>query len=524
MPTRRSFLALPGLAASGLVALQPRPAHAAIRELRYRLIEDPESLYSGQSVSLTVNTCLNFLHDRLVYIDTDGKPQPWLAESWSFSEDSRKIAFKLRPGTKFHDGTDLDATAVKLHFDNIIDPKMASPVRGQMAALENCEVLDPLSFRLSFSRPFAAAMILLASPTYGFNSPTAVQKSGRQYGRRPVGTGPYMFKSWSAGSEVVLVRNPHYRQLRPDAVNKGAPYADQITLTVLPEEGVAFSALQTGELSAAELQTDTVDRLRRDQRFAVVIDDKAKNIVFMEFSYRPPFDDRALRDAVSHAIDRAAILRAAYSDYGTINLSPLSSGIPGYDAAVAQRYGTPYDPEKAKSLLDAAGWSIGAGGLRAKDGKPAKFAIRSYANPATDRALAVIQSNLAVIGIEISVSTADWGTFYPSLLREGWDMVLNRWTYPDPLVLTNLFRPPGHRRNLPADAELTRILTAVDSTLDPAERQKVVSEAQQAILERRLMLPILTSQQVTITQTGLQNYKFDYLNQILHGDVRMSDW
>jgi peptide/nickel transport system substrate-binding protein len=525
MPSRRSLLALSTLAASGLAGTLPRPARAAsAKELRYRLTEDPESLYSGQSVSLTVNTCLNFLHDRLVYIDADGKPQPWLAESWSFSEDNRQISFKLRPGTKFHDGTDLDAAAVKFHFDTILDPKAASPVRGQIAALESCDVLDPLTVRLSFNRPFAAAMILLASPTYGVNSPTAVQKAGRQYGRRPVGTGPYMFKSWSAGSEIVLVRNPRYRQLRPDAVNKGAPFADQITLSVLPEEGVAFSALQTGELSAAELQTDTVDRLRQDPRFAVVIDDKAKNLVFMEFSFRPPFDDRALRDAVSHAIDREAILRASYSGYGRINLNPLSSGIPGYDAAIGTQYGTPYDPEKAKALLAAAGWQPGAGGLRAKDGKPAKFAIRSYANPATDRALAVIQSNLAAVGIEASVSTADWGTFYPSLLREGWDMTLNRWTYSDPLVMTNLFRPPGHRRNLPVDEELTRLLTAVDSTLDPAERQKVVSESQRALLERRLILPILTSDQVTITQAGLQNYKFDYLNQILHGDVRMGDW
>ncbi|RKK02273.1 hypothetical protein EBE87_26350 [Pseudoroseomonas wenyumeiae] len=524
MPNRRTFLALCALTAPSLAILPRRGNAARLKELRYRLTEDPESLHSGQSVSLTVNTCLNFLHDRLIYIDDEGKPQPWLAESWSFSEDNKQIAFKLRPGTKFHDGTDLDAAAVKFHFDSILDPKTASPVRGQISALESCEVLEPLSFRLTFSRPFAAAMILLAGPTYGFNSPAAVQKAGRQYGRRPVGTGPYMFKSWSAGSELVFVRNPHYRQLRPDALNKGAPYADQITLSVLPEEGVAFSALQTGELSAAELQTDTVERLRQDKRFAVVIDEKAKNLLFLEFSFRPPFDDRAMRDVISHAIDREAILRASYSSYGAVDLSPLSLGIPGYDPAVASQYGTPYDPAKAKALLDQAGWKPGPNGLRAKDGKEAKFAIRSYANPVTDRALAVIQSNLADIGIEISVSTADWGTFYPSLLREGWDMGLNRWTYSDPLVLTNLFRPPGHRRNLPEDAELSRILTAVDSTLDPAERQKVVSEAQKAILERRLMVPILTNHQVTITQAGLQNYKFDYLNQVLNGDVRMSDW
>lgn len=523
MPTRRSLVVSSALAPLGF-SLRPREARAALKELRYRLIEDPESLHSGQSVSLTVSTCLNFLHDRLIYLDTSGKPQPWLAESWTFSDDSRQITFKLRPDVKFHDGTNLDAAAAKFHFDSILDPKLASPLRGTISALESCDLVDPMTFRLNFSRPFAAAMILFAASAYGFNSPTAVQKAGRQYGRRPVGTGPYMLKSWSAGTELVLVRNPRYRQLRPDAVNKGAPYADQITLTVLPEEGVAFSALQTGELSAAELQTDTVDRLRRDPRFSVVTDEKAKNFMFLEFSWRPPFDDLAMRDAISHAIDREAIVRASYSGYGTVNLNPLSSGIPGYDPSIGTSYGTPHDPAKAAALLDQAGWKTGPTGVRAKEGKEAKFVVRSYASPVTDRALAVIQSNLAALGVQVSISTADWGTFYPSLLRDDWDMALNRWTYSDPQVMVNLFRPPGHRRKLPADAELARILSGVESTLDPAERQKYVGQAQQAILERRVVVPILTNHAITITQAGLQNYRFDYLNQILHGDVRMSDW
>jgi peptide/nickel transport system substrate-binding protein len=523
MPTRRSILALPALAGAALSSA-PRGARAASKELRYRLTEDPESLHSGQSVSLTVNTILNFMHDRLIYIDREGKAQPWLAESWSFSDDSRQITFKLRPGIKFHDGTDCDAAAAKFHFDAILDPRNASPARGQIAALEGCDVIDPLTFRVNFSRPFAAAMIIFASATYGFNSPTAVQRAGRQYGRRPVGTGPFMFRSWSAGSEIVLVRNPRYRQLRPDAVNKGLPFADQVTLSVIPEEGVAFSALQTGELHAAELQTDTVDRLRRDRRFSVVIDEKAKNLLFVEFSWRPPFDDLKMRDAVSHAIDRDAIVRASFSGYGAANLNPLSSGIPGFDPAIGQRYGSPYDPAKAAALFDEAGWRRGAGGLRAKDGREARFQIRSYANPITDRALAVIQSNLAALGVQVTITTGDWGTFYPSLLREGWDMALNRWTYNDPLVMTNLFRPPGHRRTLPPDEELTRILNGVESTLDPEERAKFVADAQRALLERRLMLPILTNHAVTIIQAGLQNYQFDYLNQVLQGDVKMSDW
>ena len=127
-------------------------------------------------------------------------------------------------------------------------------------------------------------------------------------------------------------------------------------------------------------------------------------------------------------------------------------------------------------------------------------------------------------GVEVSIATSDWGTFYPSLLRDGWDMDLNRWTSSDPLVMTSLFRPPGHRKTLPPDAELTGLLTNVEATLDPGQRRKFVSGAQQAILERRLIVPILTNYQVTIVQAGLQNYTPDYLNQIIPGDLRMSDW
>lgn len=515
------------MSASGLAALvaDPRSGRAAAKELRYRLSEDPETLYNVQSVSLTVNQTLsNYLLERLIYLDASGKPQPWLAESWAFSDDSRQVTFKLRPGVKFHDGTEFDSAAVKFHFDSILDPKNASPVRPLMAPLENVQALDPLTVRFEFSRPFAPFMILMGSGTFGFNSPAAVARYGRQYGRRPVGTGPYMFKSWAAGTELIFVRYPGFRQLRGDAVNKGAPYADQITLTVLPEEGVAFSALQTGELSAAELQTDAVERFGRDPNFRVVLDEKAKNLLFLEFSWRPPFDDLRVRDAISHAIDREAVVRAAYSGYATAALGPLSRGIPGYDDAVAKQYGTPYDPAKAKQLLAEAGWTDKGGGILSKDGREARFALRSYANPIIDRTLAVIQSNLAAIGVSVSLATSDWGTFYPGLLREGWDMDVMRWTYSDPSVMSNLFRTPGHRRVLPPDPELDRILLGVDTTVDPPERQRLVSEAQKALLERRMIVPIATNHNVYIVQSRLQNYTPDYLNYFIAGDVKMADW
>jgi peptide/nickel transport system substrate-binding protein len=503
-----------------------RPARAATKELRFRLVEDPEMLWSGQSVSLTVNTVVaTYLVERLVYQGTDGTPQPWLAESWSFSEDSRQITFRLRGGTKFHDGTDLDATAVKAHFDAILDPARASPVRPIIAALESVDVADPLTVRFNFSRPFAPFMTILGGGAYGINSPTAVARLGRQYGRRPVGTGPYRFVSWQPGAEIVLERNPGFRQLRADAINKGAPFADRITLSVIPEEGVAFSALMTRELSAAELQTDTVERLARDRNFKLVIDENAKNLSFLEFAFRPPFDDPRMREAVALAVDRAAIVRAAYAGYAVEVPGPMSRGIVGYDERVAREFGTGHDPARARALLAELGWTDpNRRGVLSRDGREARFALRSYANPVADRAIAVIQRNLAEVGIQVSISTADWGTFYPSLLREGWDMNFMRWTSFDPFVLVQLFRHPGHRRVLPRFDGLDEALAGIETTLDPADRQVHVSRAQELLLRNRTIVPLMTNHNVIITQAALQNYAPDAFNLIRPGDLRMANW
>lgn len=515
-----------GLAAGALALAPHRPAHAATKELRFRLTEDPEMLWSGQSVSLTVNTVVGgYIVERLVYQGADGTPQPWLADSWEFSEDSKQVTFRLRQGVKFHDGTDFDAAAVKFHFDSILDPARASPARPVLSPLDGVEVIDPATVRFNFNRPFAPFMTLLGLGTYGINSPTAVQRLGRQYGRRPSGTGPYRFVSWSPGTEIVLERNPTFRQLRADAVNKGAPYADRVTLSVIPEEGVAFSALMTRELSAAELQTDTVERLSRDPNFKIVIDENAKNFSFLEFAFRTPFDDPRMREAVGLAIDRAAVVRAAYAGFAVEVRGPMSPGIAGYDKAVAEQYGWGYDPARARALLAEAGWSdAGRRGVLSKDGKEAKFQLRSYANPVAERALAVIQRNLAEVGIQVSLTTSDWGSFYPSLLRDGWDINFMRWTTYDPFFLVQLFRSPGHRRVLPKFPGLDEALAGVETSLDWAKRQPFIAEAQKLMLQNRVIVPLMTNHNLTIIQAGLQNYVPDAQNGIKPGDLRMANW
>ncbi len=234
----------------------PTPVPHGGDTLNLRISEDPETLYNVKTISLTADGVMgSYLLDRLIYFDRDGKPQGWLAESWTISPDQKELTFKLRQGIKFTDGTDFNADAVKFQFDSILDPANASPVLPYVGPLKSVTVVDPYTVKFDFDKPYAPFFVNMSYSYGGINSPTAVKKWGAEYGRHPVGTGPYMLEDWIPGSQITLVKNPDYKQVRTDAVNKGAPLADKIVLTVIPEEGTAQAALQTGEIIEAGLES-----------------------------------------------------------------------------------------------------------------------------------------------------------------------------------------------------------------------------------------------------------------------------
>ena len=492
--------------------------------LNFRIQEDPETLYNVDTISITAEGIMaNYLLDRLIYFDAEGNVQPWLAESWEVNESQTEVTFNLREGVLFHDGTEFNAEAVKFHFDEILNPENASPSLPFMGPLQAINVEDEYTVRFVFEEPYAAFFINVAAGYGGINSPTAVKEFGDEYGRNPVGTGPYMLEEWIPGSSITFVRNPNYQQFRQDAVNQGLPLAEKIILTVIAEDGVALAAMETGEIIATGLNADTIDRFKDDPAFNVVIDELATNLVFLEFNHtKPPFDDPEFRRAIGYAINRDAAIQAAWSGYASEALSPLAVGIPGFDPDIAAELGTPFDPDHAVQLLADLGWSDTDGdGILDKDGEPAQFLIRSYSGfTHIDRTLEVIQDNLGDIGIEAELETSDWGAFYPSLLEhDEWDMDLMRWTWSDPVVLSDLFRSPGHRETLADNPEIDSVLDRCDTTMDPAVRAVCVGEAQQVLLEEMITAPILTNWAMYATQGNVQDYTIDYLGYLLPGDI-----
>src|SRR5262249_37170902 len=154
---------------------------------------------------------LNSVYDPLIGFNMQLTYEGILAESWDISDDGLEYTFHLRPGITFHDGTELDADAVKFSFDRLIDPATNAIAGGWITPLKGTEVIDPLTVKLVLSEPFSPLLGNLCLSYYGILSPTAMQKLGEDFAKNPVGTGPWKFKEWISGEKITLERNEQYQ-------------------------------------------------------------------------------------------------------------------------------------------------------------------------------------------------------------------------------------------------------------------------------------------------------------------------
>jgi len=487
--------------------------------LRLVLGEDPDSLDPHATVSLTANNVQAFIYDRLVYINQNGLPAGRLASSWTVSQDQKVVTFKLRTGIKFHDGTPCNAQAVEFTFKRLLDPATAAPARSQFTELKEVKALNATTVQFTLEKPFAPFFTNLSFAS--IISPTAVQKYGKDYGRNPVGTGPFKLDAWIAGSSIVLARNPDYQQFREDVQNKGPVHVASIILKVVPAIGTRIAAMEAGELDVIPLTLTAATRFLNDNRFKTVVKKDAFNFVFIEFNYkRPPFDNPKFRAALGWAVDKKAIVEGAWGGYATLNQNPIPVGVAGWDEKIGKQYGIGYDPRKAGTMLDELGWRVNpATRVRENGGRPAKFTCWSYSGFDTvKRGCEIIQANLKDVGIDVDVKLTDFGTMSAEMPRAQFDFDLMRWTFAEPVILSLLFKAPGWRQ-LYSDSELDVLLERADTTMNAARRLDTVRQAQAMILQKAIVIPILTDWTMTAAQAYVENIRLDYFGGIIFEDV-----
>lgn len=395
------------------------------------------------------------IFDTLTYLDDKGEPQPKLALSWTHSDDYKSWTFKLRPGVKFHDGTPFNAQAVKENFDRQKDPANKCRCAFYIAYVHDLEATDDLTvvYHLNDPQVNQPALLSLQSSNNVIHSPTAWKTKGDDYNRNPVGTGPYILKSWAAGDRIVLEKNPDYW-------NKGHPYLDRIVLKPLPDAQSRFASLQSGEADIVwddEYDADNIQKAQKDPKLKVHTYAGSGAVVYAFNTKAAPFDDVRVRQALVMALDRKKISQAITNGLARSASNPYGDGswVKCKDDGAL-----PEDLEKAKALL--------------KDyGKPVDFKMLVTATPRGRMIGQVAQQLWKRAGANMEIEQVDQATIVPRAFMRQFQ--LTPWRIvdladPDPQMYANFHTGSPVALANYSNPELDRLLEHARVTADVAQR------------------------------------------------------
>ncbi len=418
------------------------------------------------------------------------KALPGLAESWS-NPDPKTLLLNIRSGVTFHDGTPLDATAVKFNLDRArSDPR--SNIKGDLVTVEGVEIAGPQQVAIKLKQPDSALLLILSDRAGMMSSPKAMQELGKDYDRKPVGAGPMKFVSWNDNEKVVYARNDKYWKT-------GQPYLDGLEMNVIPEINTALRAVVAN-------QNDFVYFLSPQQKQLV---DRAKNltavsgptlycvILFLNFA-RAPLNDLRVRQALNYAIDRDLFAKATMGGLSEVATTVLPKAHWAYDPALENFY--KYDPDKAKALLAEAGH---------KDGL--ELHLIGYTDQRQQQRQEVLQEQLRKVGIKLRFSTFNIpegsAAFFSKAEGNG---LLSQWTgRPDPSLTFTLLYGKGSYFNSgreEATPEITASLAASRASADLEDRKKAFSVLQRQVLEQALSVPLLFQFELDAHNTKVKGF------------------
>jgi len=365
----------------------------------------------------SANIAASLILETLVGLDENGKAKPKLALSWSSSDDFRTWTFKLRPDVKFHDGTPFNAEAVKWNFDRQKDPKNNCRCAFYIANLLSVDAPDDLTVIYHLKDPAVNFPVLLTRPDQNssIHSPAAIQAKGDDYNRNPIGTGPFIVKSWTAGDRMVLERNPSYW-------NKGYPHLDRVVLRPLPDSQSRFASLKAGETDivwADEFEADNIVRAQKDPTLQVLSYAGSGAAVNAINTKVPPLDDVRVRQALVMALDRKKISQALTNGLARPATNPYGDGswVKCKDDGAL-----PEDPAKAAALIK-------------EYGKPVSFKMLFTATPRGRANGQVLQQLWKNVGANMEIEQVDQATFPPRAFQRKFDIIGWRIVdFPDPDV------------------------------------------------------------------------------------------
>jgi oligopeptide transport system substrate-binding protein len=490
------FVALLGaLIVQGVAAVSPqeRPATAGA-EYRRPLGQDPETLDPAKINDIYSRSVAQQIFDGLVQFDQTLTIKPSLAEFWRASRDGLTWTFDLRKGVKFHHGREVTADDVVYSITRILDPKTRSGAaelflslkgaqdfrEGRAKAIAGLAAVSRHTIEMTLDRAQAPFVAALAVGHAKILPKDLLEAQGEAFGAKPVGTGPFRFAHWDRGREIALVANPSYFE--------GPSKLTRLTYRIFPGEP---RDLMYDEFLKGNLEDSPVPR-RADRRALaadtshIYVRRPMISVRFYAFNTRmKPLDDRRVRQAIVHAVDREAITESVYLGQYAFARGILPPGTLGFNPKLA---GYAYDPAKARALLAEAGYS---GGRKL----PTLAIWSSVKRPDIVREHEQIKQWLEAVGISVEIHyLTDWPKFV-KLLEEGkLPIHLHAWyaDVPDPdNFLTKLFHSRSSRNFFGySNPTVDALLTSAQSAADLGRRVEQYRRAEQVILDDAPLMPV----------------------------------
>lgn len=313
------------------------------------------------------------------------------------SEDGKTYIIPLRQGVKFHDGTTFDAHDMVYSINRILNPDTKSYIHKKYTdILEAVEATDDYTLKIVLKGPDNAFMPKLSSRDLSPVSKEAVEAAGEDYGTKVVvGTGPFKFVEWLQGDQIVVERNEDYWQ-------EGLPYLDKVVYKIVPEEATALMQLRLGEVHILEdVARKDIATLKEDENVVVELVTGIQHEQIYLNTAHPPFDDVRVRQALAYAIDRQAIIESVFEGYAEESVGPYHPWFWTHNPEFQQRY--PYDPEKARKLLEEAGYG---------PDNPLKFELITTNQDMFVDQCVMVQAFMADVGAEVEVTPIDKNTLF----------------------------------------------------------------------------------------------------------------
>jgi peptide/nickel transport system substrate-binding protein len=440
------------------------------RTLVVGLSGNPRSLDPRMSTDVASARVQQLLFDSLVALDESSNLVPELAESWEMP-DEQTYVFHLRRDVRFHHGRPLTAEDVVYTFESIRDPALRSPRRAAYAMIESIESPDPYTVCIRTQEPFAPFLINMVQ---GIVPRDLAEAGPEAFAAAPSGTGAFRFESFRPDIDLVLRRY--------DECYRGAPAVEKIVIRIIPEANIRLLELESGALDFLqnEIPPDALPRLRaRDD--VEVLTWPGTNFAYLGFNLPDPIlSDLAVRRAIAHGLDRESYIRDILGGLAR----PASSLLPPGHWAYASDVRTyEHDPEKARRILDEAGYAPDDEGVRVR------LTFKTSTNERTRRLAEAMQQDLAEVGIALTIRSFDWATFYNDILKGNFQLYSLSWVgITDPDILHSIFHsasvpPNGRNRGHYANPRVDELLDRARRTFDRGKAAELYREVQRILAE-----------------------------------------